>query len=95
MLLELDALVGQHPSHVCDLLFAAPVESKDFTLVGSELVLRAAHDTEVRIRFLVDPNRNLQFGELGKVLGVLHLLQHNAFLHLSDILLHDDLIELL
>jgi hypothetical protein len=64
MLLELNALVGQHPGHIGDLLFAAPMKPQNLALIGGKFVFRASNDSKVGVSLLVDTHRHLELGEL-------------------------------
>lgn len=89
VLLVLNALFGKNAGHCFHVLVRAPVHMQDLVLVLRELVLRTSNHSEVRCGAFGEPDRDLEFDEAVVVVGVLHLFQHDAFLHLSDVLFLD------
>ena len=62
----------------------------DLLKILREVVLGAANYTKVGCSLLRESNRDLKFFEFFMVVRILHLLEDDAFLHLTDIfLLHD------
>ena len=60
---------------------------KDLILVVGELVLGATNNAKVRGGFLSEADGHLKFCKLVVVGRVLHLLEHDALLHLADVFL--------
>ena len=68
------------------------MELVDLILVKGKFKLLAPYHSEVWNRLLVNSDWNLKLHELAEISGVLHFLQDDAFLHLSDVFLHHDLV---
>ena len=71
------------------------MELVDLVLVGGEFKFGTPDDTKVGGGLLVDSDWNLKFNKFGEVARILHFLEDDAFFHLTDVLLHYNLIELL
>jgi hypothetical protein len=71
------------------------MELINLVLIGGKFEFGAPDDTKVGGGFLVDTDWDLKFYKLCEVAWVFHFLEDDAFLHLTDVLLHDNLIQLL
>jgi len=86
---EVDAFLCENLGHANEICIRAPVLLDDFIKVLREVVLGASYDTEVWSSLLREADGNLELEELLVVGSVLHLLQNDALLHLTNIFLFD------
>lgn len=90
LLKEVNALLGEDLGHGVHVLVRAPVVAHNLLVELMVVVLRAVNDTRVRSSSLAKTKRNLKLHVLFVALRVLHILEHDAFLHLTDVFFLDN-----
>ena len=94
MLLEVDTLLDEDTGHFDKGLVGTEVLFLDLVEVVAERILGASNDSEVRAGLLFESDWHFLQSVLLKIGGILHFLEHNALLHLADVLLFDNSEEL-
>lgn len=69
------------------------MQLENLVLVGCEFEFGAPDDTKIGGCLLVYSDWDFKFYKLCEVAWVFHFLEDNTFLHLTDVLLHDNLVK--